>query len=85
MMLRAQWLLSLKARLAGLDPKDVQLSTIGPIILRGDHDPEPEELAHERIHVRQWWELLGVGYVVIFWALYVRARLQPMWAWRRYL
>lgn len=71
MMFRADWLLRLKARIAGLDPNDVVLTTVGPIIIRGKIDPEPEALQHELIHVMQFQELLGIGFVILFWIFFL--------------
>lgn len=76
MIVRASWLLKLKARLAGLNPNNMLLTTIGPFIIRGEVAPEPEDLLHERIHVAQWLELLGVGYYVIFYAWYFWGRIK---------
>ncbi len=71
MIVRANWLLRAKARLAGLDPNEVLLTTIGSIIIRGDIDPADDEILHERLHGAQWIELLGIGYVIVFWCLYL--------------
>lgn len=72
MIIKCQPLISLKMRLFGLDPSYGGLTTIGPVIIRGDAEPEPWMLIHEGIHIRQWKELFGVGYVAMFWALWFR-------------
>ena len=76
MQIHAPWLLRLKARLAGLSEIDVALTTIGPIIITGDIEVGAAEIRHEQIHIRQWWELLGLGYVILFWWFFIWGRIK---------
>jgi hypothetical protein len=73
MIVKCNWFVRLKAKLFGLDPSYGILTTIGPIIVRGNTEPPPWAIRHERVHVAQFWELWGIGYLVVFWLFYLRS------------
>ena len=61
--------------------------TVWPwIFVRNGHDPSPELMAHERVHLEQQrrWAIYGLGAGLVLWfALYLLAL--PVWwnPWRR--
>ena len=66
-------------------PPGADAITIGSLIsVRRRAAGSAELLAHERVHVRQWSELGGRGFLAAYLGAYLRARLRGYGHWAAY-
>lgn len=77
---RAAWLL-----VGGPVPPGASAITLGGLVsVRRRAAGDARLLAHELVHVRQWWSLGVVGFVAQYVGAYVRWRLRGYGHWAAY-